>query len=218
MLILAMCQFIQDSTDARNKDNLVSVRNGTVEELAHICGNCGVTAANVRDDEFSCRRGLTKQIVYRARIVGTDVYSAPGLVSLMKSWVDTGRASIRFQSSRLHLDPACNPSLDSLKSPDCELGERRQTELPPKPTDSAHTQAVSKGAAQGGASPGEIGGIVVGGVIAALLVVLIVLLIVVIAWKLKSKVSIRFVSRVYFCLHALGFLARMQDIASYCLV
>ena len=188
----------QDSSDASNKDNLVNVRNGTAAELAHICGNCGVTAANIKDDEFSCRGGLTKQIVYRARLVGTDVYSAPGLVSLMQSWVGTGRASVRFQSSRLHLDPTCSSSLDTLKSPDCELGGGTRTERPPKPTDfskptiSDRPQAASQGAVQqGGASAGEIGGIVVGGIIAALLVVLIVLLVVVIAWKLKSKVSIR---------------------------
>ena len=80
--------------------------------------------ANIKDDEFSCRGGITKQIVYRARIVGTDVYSSPGLVSLMQSWVGSGMASIMVQSSRLQLDPTCDTYLDTLQSPDCPLGEQ----------------------------------------------------------------------------------------------
>ena len=181
---------MQDLTEGNNKDNLINVRNGLAEELAHLCQTCDLTTANIKNDEFSCRGGLTKQIVYRARIIGTDTYSAPGLVSLMQSWVGGGRASIMVQSSRLHLDPTCGTSLDTLKAPDCEV-------VPPVPTDSTKPTKPPKPEVQpfqsgsSGASVGEIGGIAVGGVIVVLLAILIVLIVVVIMWKMKSKLSIR---------------------------
>ena len=62
-------------------NNLDSVRNGPVEELTHLCLTCDLTVANIKDNEFSYLGGLTMQIVYRARIVGTNTYSAPGLVA-----------------------------------------------------------------------------------------------------------------------------------------
>ena len=168
-----------------SSDKLESVRNGLADELVHLCPTCGLTTANIKDDEFSCRGGLTDYIVYRARIVGTDTYSAPGLVSLMQSWVDSGRASIMVQSSRLHLDPTCDASLDTLKAPDCESpGEESSTT-----TESSAEAAAAK---TSGASVGEIGGIAVGVLIAVLLIILIVLVVLVIMWKMKSKLSIRY--------------------------
>ena len=181
---------MQDLTEGSNKDNLINVRNGLAEELVHLCRSCGLTVANIKDDEFSCRGGLTKQIVYRARIVGTDTYSGPGLVSLMQSWVGGGRASIMVQSSRLHLDPTCGTSLDTLKAPDCEI-----TVSPPLTDSTKPTKPPPKNepfqSGSSGASVGEIGGIAVGGVIVVLLAILIVLIAVVIMAKMKSKLSIR---------------------------
>ena len=167
----------------------------------HLCPTCGLTVANIKDNEFSCRGGLTKQIVYRARIVGTDVYSAPGLVSLMQSWVGSGRASIMVQSSRLHLDSACATSLDTLKSPDCK---GRGDSTPKPPTDSFGKPITApQSGSSGGASLGEIGGIAVGGVIIFLLAILIVLIVVVIMWKMKSKVSMRLICITYTRLYSL---------------
>ena len=128
------------------------MHNGLAEELAHLCPTCGLTAANIKDNEFSCRGGLTKQIVYRARIVGTDVYSAPGLVSLLQSWVGSGRASIMVQSSRLQLDPTCDAYLDTLQAPDCPLREQsvltspsleQSTELSGHSSESAEVGAIA---------------------------------------------------------------------------
>ena len=164
---------LQDTTGS-SKDNLDNIRRGLSEELIHLCPTCGLTAANIKEDEFSCRGGLTKQIVYRGRIVGTEVYSATGLISLIQSWVASGRASLMIQSSRLHLDPSCDVALDTLKSPDC----------PPK--DVTVTNAQQSVVGGGGASVGEIGGIVVGGVIIALLAILIVILAVFFISRRKS--------------------------------
>ena len=156
---------------------MVEVRNGLVQEFSHLCPRCGVTVANIKDDEFSCRGGLTDYIVYRARIVGTDTYSAPGLVSLMQSWVGSGRASIMVQSSRLHLDPTCDIQLDSLYDTDC-------LHNPTKPPTAAPVNSR-------GVSSGEIGGILVGLVIILLLLVLVV---VIILKKWRPKVIRRSVS------------------------
>ena len=174
------------SLNGSNKDNLNYVRKGLSEELVHICPTCGLTAANIKDDELSCRGGLTKQIVYRGRIVGTEVYSATGLVSLIQSWVGTGKASIMIQSSRLHLDPTCDAALDTLKSPDCPV-----VDSPPslKPTVHVRPQPSAVGE---GISVGEIAGIIVGGVIIALLAILIVMVGVAIMRKWKSANSKRY--------------------------
>jgi len=185
------CIEFMDLTEASNKDNLINIRKGLAEELIHLCSTCGLTTANVKDDEFSCRGGLTKQIVYRARIVGTDTYSAPRLVSLMQSWVGTGRASIMVQSSRLHLDPTCGTSLDTLKAPDCEvLFPMGPTDRIDKPTVTIKPQS-RQSSSSSGPNVGEIGGIAVGGVIVILLIILIVLIAVVIMYKMKSKLSIK---------------------------
>jgi hypothetical protein len=160
----------------------------------HLCPTCRLSDANIKDDEFSCRGGLTDFIVYRARIVGTDTYSAPGLVSLMQSWVGSNSASIAIQSSsRLHLDASCPTSLDTLRSPDCPFVSR-----PPITTTigSPETKPVSK-KPEGGAEPaseersglraGEIGGIFIGALIVLFLAVVIVLLLVVLLKPLLPR-------------------------------
>ena len=167
------------------------MRKGLAQELAQLCPACGLTVANIKDDEFSCRGGLTKQIVYRARIVGTDTYSAPGLVSLMQSWVGSGRASIMVQSSRLHLDPTCSSSLDTLKAPDCEVLQRPTDSTEPTRSTKPNSKTEPFQSGSSGVSVGEIGGIAVGGVIVVLLAILILLIAVVIMSKMKTKLSFR---------------------------
>ena len=170
-----------------SKDN---VRKGLAQELAQLCTTCDLTAVNIKDDEFSCRGGLTNFIVYRARIVGTDTYSAPGLVSLMQSWVGSSRASIMVQSSHLHLDPTCDTYLDTLQSPDCPPGEQIQS-LSTSPIASLEftkmTQSVSGDDSESAAGAGAIAG-GISAVVVVILAMLSVLLILVLIMKtLNSK-------------------------------
>ena len=131
-------------------------------------------------------------------MVGTDVYSAPGLVSLMQSWVGSGRASIAIQSSsRLHLDATCPTSLDTLRSPDCPFVSPPITttisapETNPTKKKPAGTTTVKplpsepRTGLSASARAGEIGGIFVGLVIVLLLAVVIVLLSIILLkrWK-----------------------------------
>ena len=128
-------------------------------------------------------------------MVGTDTYSAPGLVSLMQSWVGSGRASIMVQSSRLHLDPTCGTSLDTLKAPDCEFLPphltTNPTNSPTNPTTGSPSINSLSGNSGGGVSVGEIGVLAVGGVIIILLAILIVLIAVVIMSRRRSKLSFK---------------------------
>ena len=174
-----------------SKDN---VRKGLAQELAQLCTTChGLTAANIKDDKFSCRGGLTNFIVYRARIVGTDTYSAPGLVSLMQSWVGSGRASVIVQSSHLHLDQTCDAYLDTLQSPDCPPGEQIQSlSTSPIITNLEFTEMTlsvsgdeSGSASGGGVIAGSISAVVV--VILAILCMLLILVPVLIMKTLNSK-------------------------------
>ena len=109
-------------------------------------------------------------------MVGTNTYSAPGLVSLMQSWVDSGRASIMVRSSRLTLDPTCDTNLDSLYDTDCLYS-------PTKPPTAAPFN-------RHGVSAGEIAGILIGVVIILLLIALVV---VIILKKWRPKVIRRLV-------------------------
>ena len=180
---------MQDLT-GNSTEKLYQVSKALAVELAHLCPTCGVTVANIKDDEFSCRGGLTNFIIFRARIVGTDVYSAPGLVSIMQSWVGNGRASIAIQSSsRLHLDASCPTSLDTLRSPDCPfvsppavtttMGKPETKTTMKKPEGTTTKQPPSSETKTGlsaSARAGEIGGIFVGVLVVILLAVVIVLL------------------------------------------
>ena len=121
-------------------------------------------------------------------MVGTDTYSAEGLVSLMQSWVESNLASVMVDSTRFHLDPTCYTKLDSLFAIDC-INDQAVTTLPPytKPlTTSESTPSVKPTTSvkpsppapvNGSVSAGEIGGIAVGVVIVLLLIILIVVII-----------------------------------------
>ena len=190
-------------------DRLLKFRSAIVEEFNdQVCSACGLTTANIRNDEFSCRGGLINQIVYRAMVVGTNVYSAPGLVSLVEAWVASGIASITVLSSRLHLDKDCSTPLDTLNDPDCPLEVETTTimtttmattaipmtttlkevkETTTKPEDPDKQGPNVKPVAGGDVKAGEIGGFLVGAVIAILLAVLIVVIIVIAIRKSKSS-------------------------------
>ena len=167
-----------------------------------MCPRCGLTTANIRDDEFSCRGGLTNQIVYRAMIIGTTTSSPSDLVSLIQSWVRGGAANIRLSSgTRLYIDRDCDTPLDTLWDPDCPLPTATTSTPPPTistttisttepDTTAPDTTMQSSGTERsvGDAEPvvrgGLIGGVVIAVVIVLLIVVLLVVLIVtIVKWK-----------------------------------
>ena len=166
-----------------------------------MCTECELEEDNIRNHEFSCRGGLTNQIVYRSMIIGTDMYSAPALVSRIQSWVATGSASITVLSTRLHLDKSCNASLDTLAEPDCfEVVETVTTTTKAIPTTSKATvtmKTTTPKTEEKGPSVkpvvaeqvrvGDIFGFLFGVIIIALLVVLIIVIIVIAVKKLRPK-------------------------------
>ena len=102
------------------------------------------------------------------------MYSAPGLVSLMQSWVGSGMAYIMFQSSRLHLDPTCNVKLDSLSdTADCidSLDHTTTSHYVTPTTVAQSVDVITIATVTGGVSKREIGGIAVGVAIIVLLAV-----------------------------------------------
>lgn len=180
------CLHLQDPS-GEVAERLVNVRRAIVGEInAHVCLDCDLTEANIRDDEFSCRGGLTSSIVYRAMIVGTDSYSAPSIVSFIQSWVASGTASITSFSSRLHLDKFCNTILDTFNEPDCPEQVWNNAPLnattiaglstiaitTPKPEDKVPSN-INAYQVRGG----EIGGFVIGSIIAMLLLMLILIIV-----------------------------------------
>ena len=157
-----------------------------IKELnVRVCPSCGLTIANIQDDEFSCHGGLTNRIVYRAMIIGTDTYSAPDLVSLIQSWIASGSASVGVFSTRLRFDKDCNTYLDTFNQPDCPLHiESQQTTTAPKPKEDV---SLAPSASANHVRAGEIGGILVGSVIIVLLAVLTLVITVMALRKYKCK-------------------------------
>lgn len=150
-----------------------------------MCPSCGLTVANIRKDEFSCHGGLTDRIVYRAMIIGTDISSAPSLVSLIQSWVASGSASITVFSSRLRFDADCSTILDTLNDPDCPLtAEPQQTATSPKPKENVD---ISPSVPPHHVRPAEIGGFLIGVIIIILLAVLILVIVIIAMKKYKCK-------------------------------
>ena len=161
-----------------------------------LCPNCGFTTSNMRDDEFSCRGGLTNHVVYRAMILGTSHYGPTAFVSLIQSWVTSGVASITLQSARLHLDQDCSVSLDSLRDPDCPFvttepppTTNTPTTTPTVKTTTASTLTTTETRVVSGQATNQINGIDIGGFVLAVVIILLmsVLLIVIIILALKWK-------------------------------
>lgn len=165
---------------------LLTFRTAIVEEInSYVCPACGLTTANIKDDEFSCRGDTSNHIVYRAMIVGTEVYSAPHLVSLIQSWVASGIASITVLSTRLHLDKDCNTYLDSFIEPDCPLEFVATSAGIPVTTFAMENKEPVVD--QVNIRAGEIGGFIIGVIIIILLAVLILVIAAITIKKMNSK-------------------------------
>ena len=113
--------FVQDENAPQK---ISEIRTALLANLNTQC-RCNLTSAHVMNEELSCRQGLQDQISYRARIFGTDTYSAGGLVQLLQAWVGTGSASVKVGVSRLEVDRSCPVFLDNLNAPDCPPGATR---------------------------------------------------------------------------------------------
>jgi len=184
----------EQDEDAPTK--LAAIRTSLLSYLNSQC-SCDLTPSYITDEELSCRQSLQNQISYRARIIGTDSYSANGLQDLLQAWVATGMASVTVGVSRLEIDRSCLVFLDNLNAPDCPPGNTvpPSTETPvtvtTKPPVTVTTKSTPRIVTETiqRISGGEIGGIIVGLVIALLLVVLVVLLVLVILKKWNSTSS-----------------------------
>ena len=156
--------------------------------------SCALTPAHITDEVLSCRAEAVHQTVYRGRILGSDSYSATGLVSLLQSWVQGGAATLTIDAARLQLDTTCDATLDNGDSPACPPPSPAASSTPPSPTSVCLTQTVtvyytvlaspdsvaSESTPQSGLlSGGEIGGLIIGVIVALLLLVFIALLLVV---------------------------------------
>ena len=178
-LSLPIFSFQDPSNNVTDRLLILKFRRAIIEELdARVCPSCGLTIANIKDDEFSCHGGLTDRIIYRAMIIGTDTYSAPNLVSLIQSWVASGSASVTVFSSRLRFDKDCTTFLDTFNEPDCPLS------VEPQQTTTVVASNPEERVAPSANSPhhvraGEIGGFLIGSIIIVLLAVLILVIVVV---------------------------------------
>ncbi len=176
------------SQDEDATEKLSKLRLSLLTTLNDLC-RCTLTDQYISNEELSCRGDLDTQIVYRGRVKGNEQYSSGDLVSLMQSWVNSGKASFLVGFSRLEVDPLCPVSMDSNDAPDC---------FPPPPTSEPKTDSEGRKDDNEDIRGGEVGGIMIGVLIAILLVVLIVLVAVFILRKLKPTMPKRDTTQVTF--------------------
>ena len=130
-------------------------------------------------------------------VVGTKVRTAVDLVSLIHTWVASGRASIIVLSIDLHLDKDCSTFLDNLDEPVCPLQiivNELTTQLSAAVLKTT-TLKLGEKISTGGSSPivedkvgtGEIVGFLFGAIVIILLAVLIIVIIIVASRKFKSN-------------------------------
>lgn len=135
-----------------------------------MCPSCEIS--HVANDEFSCPIGPdSDDVLYRARLYGTQSDNCLELITALTSWVQSSRATLQVQNSRLRVTENCMVEIDSLQSDlDCPL-----------PTTEA-------GGVKPGASVGS--GTVIGaaaGVVGAILLLTVIVVIIAVAIILKKK-------------------------------
>ena len=154
---------------------------------------CDLNMLHISQGEFSCRTGPDDSVTFRARISGTSSRSASDLVSLLRTWVLGGVASIKLGFSRFHVDSTCDAMLDNIHALDC--GEK-PTEKPTEPTTKTPTETPTKNPSEkgltGNRGNGDSGakavGILLGAMIVGLLLALLIgIVIVIVMWTKKTK-------------------------------
>lgn len=168
------------------RENTEAVRTSLIKQLnSSLCASCTLTNRTVTDATLRCHV-TENRAIFRARIIGSDVYSASGLVDLLQSWVRVGTASVNVGSLSYSVDPHCSVVLDSPFGPDCTSMQPTTAATTPErsydtTTTSSSSEATSSVSVNNlgqrqSISSGAVGGLVVGLVIMLLLVMFIVLL------------------------------------------
>jgi hypothetical protein len=199
--------------DIEEKRNLVKAQ--VIAELSTLC-SCNISSQNIQNDVFGCGQ-LDHQIIYRGRLLGSDDYSALGLLELMQSWINSDRAFLSVNFFRMRVDSTCVTRLDTSNAPDCPLiptvttVSETSSSAPPDDTtspdlpDTASTDSPDATSTVGRNTPqiivesssamrsGEITGIAIGAIIIILLLVILVVIVVIVLYKSKvlSKVPVR---------------------------
>ena len=150
---------------------------------------CDLTMSHISQGEFSCRTGPVDSVTFRARISGTSSRSASDLASLIRTWVQSGEASVKVGASRLHLDPTCDASLDNIHALDCgEKPTEKPTETSTTKPTTTPTKKPTTGNGGDGVSSAKAVGILLGAMIVGLLLALLIgIIIIIVMWMKKIK-------------------------------
>lgn len=152
------------------EEKFLDIQRSIFQEVVQVCPSCEIS--HIANDEFSCPIGPNSDdVLYRARLYGTWPDNCLELTTALTNWVQSSRATLQVQNSRLLVTGNCMVEIDSLQSDlDCPL-----------PTTEA-------GGVEPGASVGS--GTVIGaaaGVVGAILLLTIIVVIIAIAIILKKK-------------------------------
>ena len=66
-----------------------------------------------------CTTANPQEVIFRARLYGTNDHVPSYFVQLLKNWVAQGVQTIVVNSIRLTIDPLCNIEINSFSEPEC---------------------------------------------------------------------------------------------------
>lgn len=66
-----------------------------------------------------CTTANPQEVIFRARLYGTNDHTPSYFVQLLKNWVAQGAQTIVVNSISLNIDPLCNIEINSFSEPEC---------------------------------------------------------------------------------------------------
>lgn len=66
-----------------------------------------------------CTTANPQEVIFRARLYGTNDHIPSYFVQLLKDWVAQGAQTIVVNSIRLNIDPLCNIEINSFSESEC---------------------------------------------------------------------------------------------------
>ena len=177
-----MMSILQDQSNEMIRNSLISLLGSS------LCPGCRLTNGTITDESLRCEEGVD-QAVFRARLIGSNKYSASGLVNLLQMWIEGGGATLGVNTISYPIDSSCPTPLDSPADPDCPSTVVMTTTTVSSSATTTPPPSIDSLGSRGTISRGEIAGLAIGVLIATLLVVFIALVVVLILRSFKGTIG-----------------------------
>ncbi len=87
-------------------------------EVGQACFNCTLQSDQITSGEFNCLTDDTPdQVTYRANLRGNTDSDCDSIIETIQTWVQSSRASISIQGTRLSIASNCEVAVETFTSP-----------------------------------------------------------------------------------------------------